>query len=512
MATKRTQFRLSIVGNTEDVPRLIRGYGKLVSGEVAVVLRPAERKALLVRLATADEGLVWESDGTADYLHVPERVVSAKEAVQLAKAAQKPMPPKGSVTLRGTWTGLYVCDDNRPRIQLKRKLATYGTLFLTSSPEGGWEWEFQRSGKWFANEGVVSGYGGDTLVEALQRAVLGAMEPVKEACSFRDTHRRREHDPEWAAAHPLKAKEKKAPKDPIERLKEPKPKKKRPAKKKPAKPAAEPKPAAKKKTARPAAKSAVKPVVKPKKAPKKARKPAAPARPTRSTGLDYDPEPFEGARAPAGPSPAARATLEARGLTANPPPKASTLGKLQTAITKAADTFAQRRPEPVGRFSEIANQDEIDAFEADNALVQQLAEQAISCVSNEDMFRDRGSTLTACFKPLADARRKVSSYAGKGRDNEFAAPFDLLRALMKEEGVAGPQAKAPAKKAPAKKAPAKKRAKTNGNGKAAKTNGGTSCGARSAAVAAEPAADPDKDKALLDAFSQAIAQAVKGAA
>jgi len=468
MATKRTQFRLSIVGNTEDVPRLIRGYGKLVSGEVAVVMRPAERKALLVRMATDAEALVWEAGDDGDYLHVPERVVTAKEAVKLAKAAQKPMPAKGSVTLRGTWTGLYVCDDGRPRIQLKRKLATYGTLFLTSSPEGGWEWEFQRSGKWFANEGVVSGYGGDSLVEALQRAVLGAMEPVKEACSFRDTHRRREHDPEWAEKHPLKPREKKTPKDPIERLKEPKPQKKRAAKKKTAKPAAEKKPAPKKKAPKAAAEP--KPAAPNKKAaPKKRKAPKAAA-------------------------------------------KASTLTKLQAAISKAADTFAERRPEPVGQFSEVANQDEIDAFDADNALVQQLAEQAISCVSNEDMFRDRGSTLKACFKPIADARRKATPYAGKGRGNEFAAPFDLLRKLMKEEGVAVPRAKASAKK-PAKKAPAKKRAKANGNGKAAKTNGNvSSCGARPAAVAPEPAADPDKDKALLDAFSQAIAQAVKGAA
>jgi len=469
MATKRTQFRLSIVGNTEDVPRLIRGYGKLVSGEVAVVMRPAERKALLVRLATPDEALVWEADGDADYLHVPERVVPAKEAVKLAKAAQKPMPPKGSVTLRGTWTGLYVCDDGRPRIQLKRKLATYGTLFLTSSPEGGWEWEFQRSGKWFANEGVVSGYGGDTLVEALQRAVLGAMEPVKEACSFRDTHRRREHDPEWASAHPLKPREKKPPKDPIERLKEPKPKKKRAAKKKATKPAAEKKPPTKKKTTKAAAEP--KPAAPKKKAaPKKRKAPKAAA-------------------------------------------KASTMSKLQAAISKAADTFAARRPEPVGKFSEIANQDELDAFDADNALVQQLAEQAISCVSNEDMFRDRGSTLKACFKPIADARRKATPYAGKDRGNEFAAPFELLRSLMKEEGVAVPRAKKPARKAPAKK-----RTKTNGNGKAAKTkangNGKPACAARKAAPPspAEPTADPDKDKALLDAFSQAIAQAVKGAA
>jgi hypothetical protein len=468
MATKRTQFRLSILGNTEDVPRMIRGYGRLVSGEVAIVLRPTERKALLVRLATPDEALVWEADGAADYLQAPDRVVPAAEAVKLAKAAQKPAPAKGSVTLRGTWTGMYVCSDGQPRIQLKRKLAAYGTLFLTSSPEGGWEWEFQRSGKWFANEGVVSGYGGDTLVEALQRAVLGAMEPVKEACSFRDTHRRREHDAEWAKAHPLKPKEKKTPKDPIERLKEPKPKPKKKRKKKPAKPAVEPKAAAKKKAKQPAAK--------PKKVTTKADKPV--------------------------PAPKRRKAPKA---------KASTLHQLQAAITAAADEFARRRPEPVGRFSEIGNQDEIDAFDADNAQVQELAEQAISCASNEDMFRGRGETLKACFQPLADARRKASAHADRGRDNEFAAPFDLLRALMKEDGVAIPRAKKPAKKKPAKR-PAKasngKPARTNG--KATKGNGKPSCAARAAAD--EPAADPDKDKALLDAFSQAIAQAVKGAA
>jgi len=428
MATKRTQFRLSILGNTEDVPRMIRGYGRLVSGEVALVMRPAERKALLVRIATSDEALVWENDGSSDYLRAPERVVSASEAVKLAKAAQKPAPAKGSATLRGTWTGIYVCDDGRPRIQLKRKLAAYGTLFLISSPEGGWEWEFQRSGKWFANDGVVSGYGGDTLVEALQRAVLGAMEPVKEACSFKDTHRRRAYDAEWAIAHPLKPREKKTPKDPIERLKEPKPKKARKPRKKKAEPKA--------------------------------------------------------------------------------------LKQLQAAISTAADAFAERRPAPVGQFSEFANQDEIDAFDADNARVHELAEQAVSCVSNEDMFRGRADTLKACFKPLADARRVVAGYGAKARDNEFSEPFGLLRKLMKEEGLTIPRAKAPAKKGGTATNGKRRAKKTNGKATRAKANGNgkPACAAPPAAAPVTPAADPDKDKALLDAFSQAIAQAVKGAA
>ena len=479
MATKRTEFRLSILGNTEDVPRLIRGYGRLISGEVAVVLRPRERKALLVRLATPDEALVWEGDGSSDYLHVPERVMSAAEAIKLAKDAQKPTPEKGSVTLRGTWTGIYVCDDNRPRIQLKRKLATYGTLILTSSPEGGWEWEFQRSGKWFGESRAVSGYGGDSLVEALQRAVLGAMEPVKEACSFRDTHRRREADPEWAKAHPLKAKEKKAPKDPIERMSGPRHKKVRKVRTSP-----------QRGVAGVAAEA--------QKAPRK--KEAASAAAVASQGE----RPAANAEKPV-PAPKRR---KAPTPTAKSPAKDAALPKLQAAISKAADRFAQRRPEPVGRCSKIANQDELDAFDADNAQVQALAEKAIACVSNEDLFRDREKTLKACFKPLADARRKASAHAGR-RDNEFAAPFELLRTLMKEEGVAIPKAKAGGTatigKPEATKLP--KPAKTTGNVKPA-------CAARKVAPAtpAESAADPVKDQALLNAFSNAIAQVVKGAA
>ncbi len=484
MASKRTQFRLSIVGNTEDVPRMIRGYGRLVSGEVAVVLRPTERKALLVRIATPDEALVWEADGAADYLQAPERVVPAAEAVKMAKAAQKPAPAKGSVTLRGTWTGIYVCSDGQPRIQLKRKLATYGTLFLTSSPDGGWEWEFQRSGKWFATEGVVSGYGGDTLVEALQRAVLGAMEPVKEACSFRDTHRHREHDPEWAKKHPLKAKEKKTPKDPIERLKKPKPKPKKGRKKKPAAPAVEPKPAAKKKAKKPAR--------------KKARKPAPKTRTL-------------AAKAPAAKKSAAKTDkpVPAPKRRKAPKAKASALQQLQSVISTAADTFAARRPKPVRRHSVISNQAEIDSFDEDNAKVQESAEQVLSCASNEDMFRNRGETLKACFKPLATARSVVASYCASAADNEFAKPFNLLRKLMREEGVTVTSEKKPAKKT-AKKATSSSSRTAKNTGKASKGNGKVPCPA--AKKKSEPKADPDKDKALLDAFSQAIAQAVKGAA
>jgi len=467
MATKRTQFRLSILGNTEDVPRMIRGYGRLVSGEVAVVLRPTERKALLVRLATPDEALVWEADGTADYLQTPERVVPAAEAVKMAKAAQKPAPARGSVTLRGTWTGIYVCDDGRPRIQLKRKLATYGTLFLTSSPDGGWEWEFQRSGKWFANEGVVSGYGGDTLLEALQRAVLGAMEPVKEACSFRDTHRRREHDAEWAKAHPLKPKEKKIPKDPIERLKEPTPQRG----------AAKVTPKAKKATPKKkkAASAAVKPAT-------KAKKPETKAAPKK------------------------------RKVTRKNKAEPTALQQLQSAISTAADTFAARRPKPVRRHSVISNQAEIDSFDEDNAKVQESAEQVLSCASNEDMFRNRGETLKACFKPLSTARRVVATYSDGAADNEFAKPFNLLRKLMRDEGVTVPSEKKPEKKTAkktAKKATSSSRTAKD-NGKTAKGNGKVRCPA--AKNKSEPKADPDKDKALLNAFSQAIAQAVKGAA
>jgi hypothetical protein len=460
MVTERTSFRLSVVGDREDLPRMIRGYGKLTVGEVAFVLRPKERKALLVRIPTPGEALVWQSDAAGDFPHVPEKVLPAAEAVKLVREIQKPMPERGPSTLRGTWSGIYFCDGGSPRVQLRRKLATYGTLFLTSSPDGGWDWEFQRAEKWFAQQRAVSGSGGVHLVEALQRGVLGAMEPVQEACSFRDTRQRRAFDQPFAQKHP--AAERPEPRrDPTERLKEPKPRQGRKVKAK-----------AKAPEAAAAAPVAAAPVSAA--APAPAEHPCAPPRRKR-----------KGKKTAAAPAPA-------------PAPAASTLQQLQRAIERADAAFAALRPEPVhAHFGpDVENQDDLDRFDADRAEVQRATEQAIACVSHGDLYRSRGEALKGCFKPLAQARRKAAPWAGRGPDNPFAAAFDLLRRLLSEEGVELPKEHP---RTPAQPKPVNGKAKGHGNG-------------RTAASADVPAADPEKDRALLAAFSAAIADAVKGAA
>ena len=47
-STKPKRFRLSLVNAAEDVPRLVRAYGRACMGEFALVLRPREQRGLLV--------------------------------------------------------------------------------------------------------------------------------------------------------------------------------------------------------------------------------------------------------------------------------------------------------------------------------------------------------------------------------------------------------------------------------------------------------------------------------
>jgi len=146
----------------------------------------------------------------------PETPITAREAVALIKAEQKNVPKSGPTTLRGRWTGTLSCEDGQPRVELRRKLATYGTLTVSSHMGSGWSWSFERSDKWFSDDGVSSGEGFATLSAAIEGGVLGAMSLVREACSFRDTRRRAAHDPAYAAKHPIKTP--KPMRNPTERL------------------------------------------------------------------------------------------------------------------------------------------------------------------------------------------------------------------------------------------------------------------------------------------------------
>ena len=269
---RHKRFRLSIVGADEDMPRLVRAYGRACQGEFGLVLRPPEQRGVLVLVTKKDGSFSWESadGGKDDSPQKPASSSTAAAAVALVKDAQKSPPKVGPVTLRGRWTGYLYCEGGVPRVELKRRLATYGTLWVFSNGADGWAWTFERDSKWFGGSGETFGKGLPTLLDALHIAVLGAMTLVKDACSFRDTHRRAAHDEDYAAKYPIKKREPK--RNPTERLKEPAPKKRRTRKAKPKPEAAAAKPATTRRRRTPAPKAPPTPA-----APKKTRTRKAPA-------------------------------------------------------------------------------------------------------------------------------------------------------------------------------------------------------------------------------------------
>lgn len=228
---RHKRFRLSIVGADEDMPRLVRAYGRACQGEFGLVLRPPEQRGVLVLVTKKDGSFTWQSEEDGDSPDKPAVQATAASAVALVKDAQKSPPKVGPVTLRGRWTGYLYCEGGQPRVELKRRLATYGTLWVFSNGSDGWAWTFERASKWFGGSGETFGQGLPTLQGAVHIAVLGAMTLVKDACSFRDTHRRAAHDEDYAEKYPIKKREPK--RNPTERLKEPVPKKTRTRKAKP---------------------------------------------------------------------------------------------------------------------------------------------------------------------------------------------------------------------------------------------------------------------------------------
>jgi hypothetical protein len=230
MAETPKKFRLSLVNAAEDVPRLVRAYGRACDGEFALVLRPAEARGVLV-LVTKTEARFWRS-GDGDAPATPEATISAKDAVAVVKAEQKGVPKPGSITLRGQWSGWMHCDGGAPRVELVRKLATYGVLRIVSAATG-WTWTVERTEKWFSRPGTDDGVAA-TLVKAIEAGLARAMGLLGEACSVRDSRRRAALDTTYAADHPVRPASE--GKDPTERMRPKEPR----APKAPAKPARPP--------------------------------------------------------------------------------------------------------------------------------------------------------------------------------------------------------------------------------------------------------------------------------
>ncbi|MEZ4318141.1 MAG: hypothetical protein R3F61_11580 [Myxococcota bacterium] len=274
------RFRLDIVGKLEDHPRLLRAYGRVKGAEVALVLRPLEYTGLLVRIGK-DGAQRWTAAGNnlpidwprvrarikvsplgrraivldgalsmkgfhlktdaevgdgevlsvavdvenkfavpiiGDAPGVPATEVDGADAVRAIKRLQTNTGKPGTVTFRGQWAGALVCDEGQPRVELRRKLASYGWLRIESGPDG-WTWRFERQEKWFGEADALQGETYATLVQAIDAGVLGALGLVQVACRVKDTRRRQALDRDWAESHPVRTP--RATRNPTDRLVEP---------------------------------------------------------------------------------------------------------------------------------------------------------------------------------------------------------------------------------------------------------------------------------------------------
>ncbi len=247
------RFRLKITDKFEDRPRLITAYGRVKGGEVGLVLRPLDHRVLLVHISKDGarvwenhEGVVssewprlkgrvrkttmtasfvgmeaseqhedlegkgfWLREGedgeqitaaldvekkvahrvVGDAPRMPSTEMATKDAVAMIRAAQKGNRKRGPATFRGQWTGVLIWEDGTPRIELRRKLASYGWLHIHSD-EDGWHWRFERQAKWFTEDAVDQGGGYASLVQAIDAGVAGGMGLVRQACGVRDTTRK----------------------------------------------------------------------------------------------------------------------------------------------------------------------------------------------------------------------------------------------------------------------------------------------------------------------------------
>jgi hypothetical protein len=221
MSANVKRFVLSFVNAAEDIPRLIRAYGKCCEGECAFVLRPQENRGLLVHHDKKGGATFW-SEKVSDAPEKPTEAIDLKESVAMVKVYQKALPKAGPITLRGNWRGYLYCEDGSPRVELERKLATYGTLIIESVAGKGWKYRVVRAEKWYSKPGDQDGIA-YSLTTAIEKGLAAAMGLLGEACSVRDSHRRAAFDSQYAETHPIKpARE---GKDPTERFnpKEPKP-------------------------------------------------------------------------------------------------------------------------------------------------------------------------------------------------------------------------------------------------------------------------------------------------
>jgi hypothetical protein len=223
MSHKPKTFRLSFVGAGETLPRLVTAYGRACEGEFALVMRPTEQNALLVLVARKQKdqpqkAFLWGAN-KSDHPRKPTNEVQPEEAVKAIKAMKASPPRAGDIALKGQWTGTLICDGGEPVVTLRRKVASYGWLTVTSTARG-WVASFQREQKWFSTPDADTSAARATLSDAITAGMQVAMRLVCGACSTRDTTRRQALDTQYAEHRPIRAP--KDGRDATERLKPPK--------------------------------------------------------------------------------------------------------------------------------------------------------------------------------------------------------------------------------------------------------------------------------------------------
>lgn len=200
------KWTLKITGAGEDIPRQLMAFGPGCGGNVMYIAHPRSGKAVMVLAigkGKQETATIWTNGtGRAPNAH-PPKAIAIGEAVAALKALKGELPDAGPTVMKGTWSGVLICDNGAVRVELRRKVVSYGTIKLVSHPHGEWSATFDREKRWFteaAQKTVVR----DGLAECIQAGAGLVIGLVSDACSFRDTHRRGAVDPEHAAKHPPK--------------------------------------------------------------------------------------------------------------------------------------------------------------------------------------------------------------------------------------------------------------------------------------------------------------------
>ncbi len=207
MSHKPKTFRLSFVGAGETLPRLVTAYGRACEGEFALVMRPTEQNAVLVLVTKKQKdqppkAFLWGAN-KSDWPRRPTTEVLPTEAVKAVSEMKAKPPRAGDITLKGQWTGTLACDGGEPVVTLRRKVASYGWLTITSTNKG-WVPAFERQEKWFSTPDADTSAAKATLSEAITAGMQVAMKLVCGACSTRDTTRRQALDAEYATKRPTR--------------------------------------------------------------------------------------------------------------------------------------------------------------------------------------------------------------------------------------------------------------------------------------------------------------------